>query len=217
MEKAKDIARGISGQLSLGFASSVAFHSSVFTLLHQFQSRYPEMELLTREENMASLMQDLRDGFLDAAFIRLPCESSKAFNLKIIASEKMQVALPAGHALSKPPTLSLVQLADEQLIMFPREVTPSLYELILSACLRAGLSLHRGHQFPQISSSLSMVAAGFGFAIVPESPCCINPPGVTFHPIDDAELNSDIVLAWQRLDRSPAVMHLVAMLKNPSG
>lgn len=217
LEKAKGIARGISGQLSLGFASSVAFHGSVFTLLHEFQSRYPEMELLTREENMASLMQDLQDGLLDAAFIRLPCESSKAFNLKIIASEKMQVALPAGHALSKQPTLSLVQLADEQLIMFPREVAPSLYELVLSTCLRAGFSPHRGQQSPQISSSLSMVAAGFGFAIVPESLCCINHPGVSFHQIDDTVLNSDIALAWQRLDRSPAVTHLVAMLKTPAG
>lgn len=213
LETAKGIARGVCGQLSLGFASSVAFHAKVFTLLREFQARYPDMELLTREENMASLIQDLQDGLLDAAFVRLPCESSKAFNLKVIASEKMRVALPAGHALSEQPRLSLAQLADEPLIMFPREVAPSLYELVLSACLRAGFQPHKGQQSPQISSSLGMVAAGFGFAVVPESLCCISHPGVTFHQIDDAALHSDIALAWRRLDRSPAVMHLVAMLK----
>ncbi|MCX8958470.1 LysR family transcriptional regulator [Erwinia psidii] len=217
LEKAKGIARGVCGQMSLGFASSVAFHASVFTLLRDFQVRYPEMELLTREENMAALMQDLQDGLLDAAFVRLPCESSNAFNLKVIATEKMLAALPAGHKLGAQPSLSLAQLANEQLIMFPREVTPSLYELVLSACLRAGFSPHRGQQSPQISSSLSMVAAGFGFAIVPESLCCISHPGVTLHQINDAVLHSDIALAWQRLERSPAVMHLVAMLKNPAG
>jgi len=35
---------------------------------------------------------------------------------------------------------------------------------------------------------------------------------VRSHAIADAVLNSDIALAWRRLDRSPAVLHLVATL-----
>ncbi|WP_147200428.1 LysR family transcriptional regulator [Pantoea sp. MBD-2R] len=217
LEKAKGIARGVSGQLSLGVASSVSFHDRVFNLLRDFQERYPDMELLMREQNMAALMHDLQEGLLDAAFVRLPCESSKAFNLKVIASEKMLVVLPVGHALAKETRVALSQLGDEPLIMFPREVAPSLYELVLSACLRAGFQPHTGQQSPQISSSVGMVAAGFGFAIVPASLCCISHPGVTYLPIDDAALNTDIALAWRRLDRSPAVLHLVAMMENLRG
>ncbi|WP_380182660.1 LysR family transcriptional regulator [Kalamiella sp. sgz302252] len=211
LEKAKGIARGVTGKLSLGVASSVAFHPAIFSLMKDFQSRYPAMKLLTREQNMASLMHDLQEGLLDAAFVRLPCESSKAFNLKVIASEKMRVALPADHALGTQPQISLSQLAEDTLIMFPREVAPSLYEVVISACLRAGFQPHTGQQSPQISSSIGMVAAGFGFAIVPESLCCIAHPGVVFRPIDDAALNTDIALAWRRFDRSPAVMHLSMM------
>lgn len=214
LEKAKGIARGVSGQLSLGVASSVSFHDRVFNLLHDFRERYPDMELLMREQNMAALMHDLQEGLLDAAFVRLPCESSKAFNLKVIASEKMLVVLPVGHALAKEAHVSLSQLGNDPLIMFPCEVAPSLYELVLSACLRAGFQPHTGQQSPQISSSVGMVAAGFGFAIVPESLCCISHPGVIYLPIDDAALNTDIALAWRRLDRSPAVLHLVAMMEN---
>ena len=217
LEKAKGIARGVSGQLSLGVASSVSFHDRVFNLLRDFQERYPDMELLMREQNMAALMHDLQEGLLDAAFVRLPCESSKVFNLKVIASEKMLVALPASHALAKESHVALSQLGEDPLIMFPREVAPSLYELVLSACLRAGFQPHTGQQSPQISSSVGMVAAGFGFAIVPESLCCISHPGVTYLPIDDATLNTDIALAWRRLDRSPAVLHLVAMMENLRG
>jgi len=114
LEKARGVARGMSGQMSLGFASSVAFGAPVFTLLERFTTRYPAMELITREENMALLMQDLRDGQLDAAFIRLPCESSKAFNLRVIETERMMIALPVGHALSGASTLALTQLAEQQ-------------------------------------------------------------------------------------------------------
>ena len=111
LEKARGVARGISGQMSLGFASSVAFGQPVFDLIRRFKARYPAITLTTREENMALLMQDLQEGLLDAAFIRLPCESSKAFNLKVIATERMLVALPAGHALGHQRSVALSQLA----------------------------------------------------------------------------------------------------------
>ncbi|WP_034918260.1 LysR family transcriptional regulator [Erwinia sp. 9145] len=212
LEKAKGIARGVIGKLSLGFASSVTFHASVYRLLRDFQARYPQMAMDTREQNMAALMHDLHEGVLDAAFIRLPCESSNACNLKVIASEKMVAVLPPGHALAGKSSVSLEQLRNETLILFPQEVSPSLYELIVSACLRAGFQPHAGQQAPQIAPAIGMVANGFGFTIVPESLNCIRHPGVTFHRINDVTLHSDIALAWRRLDRSPAVLHLVALL-----
>ncbi|CCG85376.1 LysR family transcriptional regulator [Erwinia piriflorinigrans] len=212
LEKAKGIARGISGRLSIGFASSTAFHPQIFRLLHRYQHRFPAITLLPREENMAALMHDLQEGLLDAAFVRLPCESSKAFNLKVIASEKMALVLPAAHRLADTACLSLAQLQDEPLILFPREVAPSLYEVIISACVRAGFQPECLQQSPQISSAISMVAAGFGISIVPDSLRSIKLPGVSFHQIEDATLGSDIALAWRRWDRSPAVHHLVTTL-----
>lgn len=214
LEKARGMARGVSGQMSLGFASSVAFGAPVFDLIHRFKTRYPAMELNTREENMALLMQDLRDGLLDAAFIRLPCESSKAFNLKVIATERMMVALPAGHAYSHLHTIALSQLVDETLIMFPRDVAPSLYELIASTCLRAGFTTTRFIQAPQITSSLGMVGAGCGIALVPASLCCVNNPGITFCEIENNTLFTDIAFAWRRNNPSRSVMHLLNLINS---
>lgn len=212
LEKAKGIARGISGQLSIGFASSTAFHPQIFLLLRRFQDSFPAITLLPREENMATLMHELQEGLLDAAFVRLPCESSKAFNLKMIASEKMALVLPQGHRLADTPRLSLAALRAEPLVLFPREVAPSLYEVIISACLRAGFQPDSVQQSPQISSAINMVAAGFGITIIPDSLRSIQLPGVSFHQIEDAALSSDIALAWRRWDRSPAVHHLAESL-----
>lgn len=212
LEKAKGIARGISGQLSIGFASSTAFHPQIFRLLRRFQDSFPAISLLPREENMATLMHELQEGLLDAAFVRLPCESSKAFNLKMIASEKMALVLPQGHRLADTPRLSLAALREEPLVLFPREVAPSLYEVIISACLRAGFQPDSVQQSPQISSAINMVAAGFGITIIPDSLRSIQLPGVSFHQIEDAALSSDIALAWRRWDRSPAVHHLAESL-----
>ncbi|QDY43923.1 LysR family transcriptional regulator [Candidatus Pantoea soli] len=216
LEKARGVARGISGQMSLGFASSVAFCAPVFTLIQCFQTRYPAMELITREENMALLMQDLHEGLLDAAFIRLPCESSKAFNLKVVATERMMIALPAGHRLSQQRTIALSQLAEETLIMFPREVAPSLYELIVSTCLRAGFSDTGFRQAPQIASSLAMAGAGCGIALVPASLCCVSHPQLVFCEIEDNTLFTDIAFAWRRNHPAKPVLHLLSLIGEAS-
>lgn len=212
LEKARGVARGMSGQMSLGFASSVAFGAPVFELIRAFKTRYPAMELITREENMALLMQDLGEGLLDAAFIRLPCESSKAFNLKVIATEEMKVALPASHALSQQQSVALTQLAEESLIIFPREVAPSLFELIVSACLRAGFDATRFQQAPQITSSLGMVGAGCGIALVPASLCCVNNPQLVFRDIENNTLFTDIAFAWRRNHPAKTVLHLLSLI-----
>ncbi|WP_333609896.1 LysR family transcriptional regulator [Pantoea piersonii] len=221
LEKARGVARGISGQMSLGFASSVAFSEPVFDLIRRFKARYPAMELITREENMALLMQDLREGMLDAAFIRLPCESSRAFNLKVIATERMLIALPADHALSQQHTIALSQLSDEALIIFPRDVSPSLYELIVSTCLRAGFNTARFQQAPQITSSLGMVGAKCGIALVPASMCCVNNPHVVFREIENNTLFTDIAFAWRRSNTARTVAHLLKLIHEtepaPSG
>ncbi|HHV5725095.1 TPA: LysR family transcriptional regulator [Klebsiella pneumoniae] len=153
----------------------------------------------------------MSEAELDIAFVRLPCESSKAFNLRIIDEEPMVIALPRDNPLATQPTLALEQLRDVAPILFPREVAPGLYELVYNSCLRAGIDMERAWQSSQISSSLSMVNAGFGFALVPQSMTCIQQPNVSYHPLSGAPLKTDIAIAWRRFERSRTVKRFLAM------
>ncbi|ATF92907.1 LysR family transcriptional regulator [Cedecea neteri] len=211
LEKARGIARGINGKLSLGITSSNAFNPKIFSLLRQFQTHYPAIELRQRETNMAGLMQELDEGLLDVAFVRLPCESSKRFTLKLIDEEPMMIALHKDHPLSGEKELALQALADVPPVLFPEEVAPGLYELMYNACLRAGIDLKSACQASQISSSLSMVSAGFGFALVPQSMTCIASPNVTFHAIRGDQVKTDIALAWRQFERSPSVKRFIQL------
>ncbi|VEB97969.1 Hca operon transcriptional activator [Cedecea lapagei] len=211
LEKARGIARGINGKLSLGITSSNAFNPKIFTLLREFQTHYPAIELHQRETNMAGLMQELDEGLLDVAFVRLPCESSKRFNLKLIDEEPMMIALHKDHPLSGEDALALQALADVPPVLFPEEVAPGLYELMYNACLRAGIDLKSACQASQISSSLSMVGSGFGFALVPQSMTCIASPNVTFHAIRGDQVKTDVALAWRQFERSPSVKRFIQL------
>ncbi|VTN09584.1 Ben and cat operon transcriptional regulator [Raoultella terrigena] len=211
LEKTKGIARGMNGSLVPGITSSAAFHSQIFSLLYQFQQRYPAVALRQVEGNMATLMHALGEAELDIAFVRLPCESSKAFNLRIIAEEPMVIALHRSHPLSGESALSLAQLSDAVPVIFPPEVAPGLYEQVYDGCRRAGVDMSRARQSSQISSSISMVDAGFGFALVPQSMTCICLPNVTWHPLQDASLKTEIAIAWRRFERSRTVKRFLEM------
>lgn len=213
LEKVRGIARGLSGNLSIGITSSDAFHPQIFALIHQYQLQNPAVTVHQAEANMSSLMTMLAEGELDIAFVRLPCESSKEFNLKLLDREPMMVALHRSHALAACKALALEQLRDTPMILFPQEVAPALFERVYNCCERAGINMHRTLQSSQLSSSLSMVAAGGGFALVPQSMASIAPRDVTYHALTSPELYTDIALCWRRFERSRTVKRLLAMLE----
>lgn len=205
VEKVKGIARGINGSLSMGIASSDAFHPNIFATIRQFQLTHPGVTIHQMEANMAALMAALNEGELDMAFIRLPCENSKVFNLRIVDQEPMVIALNRAHPLAGEDALRLEQLWDVPLVLFPQAIAPGIYELIYNSCLRAGIDMSQIYESSQISSSLNMVNAGFGFALVPKSMMCISHPEVTWHPIAGPAVTTDIAIAWRRFERSRTV------------
>jgi len=214
LEKARGIARGLNGNLSIGITSSDAFNPKIFALIHQYQRQNMAVKIHQVEANMSVLMAMLAEGKLDIAFVRLPCESSKAFELKILDREQMIVALHCDHPLAKSKSLALEQLRDTTIILFPEEVAPGLYYRIYSRCEGAGIDLQHTLQSSQLSSSLSMVAAGGGFALVPKSMAAIALPNVTYHTLASPELYSDIALCWRHFERSRTVKRFLAMLRD---
>lgn len=210
LEKAKGIARGMNGSLSLGITSSDAFHPQIFTLLHRFQLDHPGVTLHQMEDNMANLMTALSEAELDIAFVRLPCESSKAFNLRIIDEEPMVIALPRDNPLATQPTLALSSCATWRRSSSRGRWPPGCMSWCITVACAPG-SIWRARQSSQISSSLSMVNAGFGFALVPQSMTCIQQPNVSYHPLSGAPLKTDIAIAWRRFERSRTVKRFLAM------
>ncbi|CNC18830.1 LysR family transcriptional regulator [Yersinia intermedia] len=210
--RAKSIARGETGKLRVGFASSTAFQPLVLRLLHAYRDKYPEVVLSPSEETMPVLMNDLHNDRIDVAFIRQPCDASNEFTCKVLVEEDMLLVLPHNHQLHRCPQINLQAIQHEKLITFPREVAPGLFDTIISACYRAGFKPELGQQSPQLVSAIGMVSAGFGFTIVPRSLTTIQANNVTYHEIDDSLLKTKITLAWRRHERSAAVLNMVSII-----
>jgi DNA-binding transcriptional LysR family regulator len=95
----------------------------------------------------------------------------------------MMIALPLGHKLAGKPQLPLVALSSEPLIMYPRANGSAIYDAIIAACQNCGFSPRVAQEAPQISSTLNLVAAGIGVALVPESMSHLQTHRVVYKPI----------------------------------
>ena len=81
------------------------------------------------------------------------------------------------------------------------------------ACLSAGFLPRRTHEAGEVSILLTMVAAGLGVAVLPESVQALHVDGVRFVAIED-DVHVDLALAWRTDDPSPALARLLQALED---
>jgi DNA-binding transcriptional LysR family regulator len=56
-----------------------------------------------------------------------------------VAMQRIELAVPIGHALTKLKKLRLRDLTDASFVLFPRRASPTLYDRLMRECLRGGL------------------------------------------------------------------------------
>ena len=212
-------ARGEQGRIALGFTSSAPFHPFVPRVIRAFREAYPLVALTLEESGTTALIDAVRGGRVDAAFIRTPVADPAGLRLDPLLEEPMVVALPAEHPLTPAagadaPPIALKALSAETFLVFRRPDGPGLYDTTISACLAAGFTPRIGQEAPRIVSTLNLVAAGLGIAIVPASLQRMHMDGVAWRRLTGASRPvAPINLASRRHDASPAVRRFVTLAR----
>jgi len=129
----------------------------------------------------------------------------------------MVAALPAGHALARHgggKALALEALAAETFILYRRPLGPGLYDAIIAACQHAGFSPTIGQEAPRMLATLSLVAAGLGVSLVPDSMRRLRVHSVAYRPLDRAAgLVAPLNLAYRRGENSAAAQRFIALVR----
>src|SRR5437016_5111264 len=126
-------------------------------------------------------------------------------------------ALAAGNVLAPAPAarqLALAALAAEAFNLSRRPLGPGLYDAIIAACQRAGYSPTIGQEAPRMLATLSLVAAGLGVTLVPQSMRRLRVHGVVYRPLDSAAgLVAPLNLAYRRSENSAAARRFIALVR----
>jgi DNA-binding transcriptional LysR family regulator len=208
-------ARGEQGRIAVGFTSSAPFHPFVPRVIRSFREAFPLISLTLEESGTTELIEDLRNERVDAAFIRTRVADPMGLTVNPLLEETMLVALPSAHLLAQGSVaLPLAALAGETFVVYRRRSGPGLYDAIFAACHAAGFSPLVGQEAPRIVSTLNLVAAGLGIAVVPASLQRMQMDGVVYRRLAGAaQPRAPLLLAMRRGDTGAVVRRFLDLVK----
>ena len=206
---AQRAARGEIGSLRVGFTSSAPFNPVVTSTIRSFRRAYPDVDLTLEEANTTRLVAGLRDGELDAVFLRSDTGGDD-LQLRRLSEEPMLVVLPASHPMAKSPEIDLIRLKGDALILTPRHVGTTLFDTVIQACREAGFEPTLGQSAPQISSVVNLVAAELGFSLVPASMRQLQVTGVVYREVRGDAPVAHLALAHRRGETSSIIRNFIA-------
>jgi DNA-binding transcriptional LysR family regulator len=122
---ARRAARGETGSLRLGYTPSATFNAAVPSAIRAFRRAYPEVDLTLEEANTTPLVTGLREGTLDAVFVRPGTSGTEELQLRRLSDDPIVVALPKRHSAAALKEIDLAILKGDPFLLFPREIAPA--------------------------------------------------------------------------------------------
>jgi len=183
---------GRQGTLEIGFVGSATF-SVLPDILKEYRSRFTEVELLLHHMTKGDLVRALIERRIQVAFTRPGIDDPEIVN-EIVSREPMILALPADDALAARTSLSLRSLANRSFII----PNPKLEDPVHDVFREAGFTPRIGQETADLHTALGLVAAGFGFAVVPESVRRSRWAGVAYRSLHSPRLYTDFILSYRR-------------------
>jgi DNA-binding transcriptional LysR family regulator len=202
----RELSTGTRGVLSLGF-NEPAINTFLSATVREFVDTYPEVKLSLLELETAEQLEALTMRRIHLGIMRPFGYDLGAFQQRRLWTEKYLLALPENHPLCEYETISPLQLKNEKFIMFPRSLNPALFNSITEAFETYGFRPKVVQEAVSKQTTLTLVEAGLGVALVPQSSSHLAPHGVKFIAIENANTlpTVEINAVWLN-DISPQVI-----------
>ncbi len=194
------VGQGMIGELALGYIGAAAFNGILTRLLRNYREKAPDIQLHLTLMDLDLQIPEVASGNLDAGIVRLPYPNMPDNVVtRVLCQERLWVALPSAHRLATTDgPVALVDLRDDPFVATHLPPNTGFSASMHRACANAGITPDIVHRSPQFASIVSLVAAGLGVAIVPESIKYLLIPDVVYKPLDDVSETANISLVYQR-------------------
>lgn len=201
----------IERSLSVGFVGSTLY-GMLPKIIRRFRDENKTVELSLHEMSTMDQIRALKDGQIDVGFGRIRHEDANIRRV-VLREEKLIVALPVGHPLSTlKPVLSLRDLVNETLIIFPKAPRPSYADQVLAAFSDRSLAPRRIYEVRELQIALGLVAAGEGISVVPSSVHGLKRDDVTYKELDDPTLVSPLIMSMRAMDESRDIKEMLELI-----
>ena len=195
-ERVRAVAGGRSGALRVVHSRSLG-GGRPDDLVRTFRDAYPDVEVLLETAWTARNLAMLRSGEADVAFVRFPLAGAGDIDTLPLGETELVVVLPSAHPLGRRRrTLRFADLADVEIVSWPREQAPGYFDHIQRTVWGEHVPTPVATE-PDPEHLLAAVAAGVGACIIDaERAARLRPPGVVVRHFTAPPLLSTFGLAW---------------------
>ncbi len=214
-EDAKRAAAGDLGRLRIAYSWSTRFET-LPTLGRAFRSSHPGVELLAQEMWNARMPPAFATGSIDIALSVCP-EIAAELELAPIRQERFVALLPEAHPLTREEAIPLSALADEEFVVFPREIAPRLHDAFMAIYRRAGFEPRVRNESFHTGWDLGVLGEIQAAAVAPQTVAGGLPDGIVAVALSEPTDSLETCLVWRGDDSSPAVAAFVAVARSAFG
>lgn len=184
----------------MGFVASTIY-ARLPELIRAYRIAAPEVEIVLVEISTLDQIAALKEERIDVGFGRIRLEEPSVKRI-VLRHEKLVTAVPARSPLAnKKGPLTLKEVGQEALILYPSTPRPSYADQVLSLFRDNGIEPHIAHEARELQIAIGLVAAEEGLAIVPESISRSRTHDVVYLPLAE-QATSPIIMSIRKGDRS---------------
>jgi DNA-binding transcriptional LysR family regulator len=169
-------ARGEAGTLRLVYTLATAYETTP-SLLERLSQRHPELKINAREVYGADVVDLLLGGQCDLALAPMTSYPD-GLRQRLVRREVLRVAFSVQHPLAGTDQVELPALRDERFEVWPRQMSPGYYDVVVGACRAAGFEPSLDEHGAG-STVWGYIAQGRGAGLVVSSLFEQLPPGIT--------------------------------------
>jgi DNA-binding transcriptional LysR family regulator len=159
LSQVSELSRTVRGLLRVGFVRTVE-GPALSRLVAAFQERYPACEVRLAEVEMFDAYRPLRRGDVDVLCNWLAVDEPDLVAGAAFAHYQRALVVAAAHRLAGQRTVSVEDLAGEEVAILPSSTPPAVYDLLIPPRTPAGRPIRRTQPVQTINETLSLVARG---------------------------------------------------------
>ena len=212
-EDAQGLAGGRRGWLGIGFVRSTLF-SILPRTVQRFRALYPEVQLDLVEMLTEYQPVQLRSGQIHIGLSRFVGTFDRSADLTFthVLDDPLVVALPKGHPLARKNVLSMQDLDNQSMILYPKDARGVFGQQLKTLLASANVRFTAAYDAIEIHTALALVGAGMGLTLVGRSVTQNNRSDIVFRSVVDLHQDTTLMAITRQGEINPLAETFIDIL-----
>jgi len=194
---ARQVGHGQRQSISIAYVASTLY-GGLPMLIRMFRQRYPDTDVHLVDLGSVEQMTELKSGRIDLGFGRIRTRDASVART-VLREERLVLAMPPSSPLAvNRGRITLKEISQERLIVFPKEPRPSFADQVLSLLHDQGIRVAEVHEVRELQAALGLVACEMGVCIIPAAARLRS--DLVYRLIEDERATSPVILSHRLND-----------------